>query len=50
MATLLDHAPRPAGAHAIPLATAGWAPGVYVIRLWAGDRVATDELVVIAAR
>lgn len=38
---------RPAGRHVIELATDGLAPGVYVVRLTAGDEVATQQFTVV---
>ena len=38
--------PRPAGAHATPLALGGLAPGVYVVRALSGGRSASATLVV----
>ena len=45
--TVLIDADRPAGAHTVELATAGLAPGVYVVRLVVGTELATQRLTVV---
>ena len=45
VATLHD-GPLGAGLHGVPVSTAGWPPGVYTVRLGAGDRQATVPLTV----
>ncbi len=36
-----------AGPHDVPIQTAGWKPGVYFYRLEAGNRTATQKMVVV---
>ena len=45
--TLLDHEPRVAGVHEVPVHVGGWNPGVYYYRLEAGGASATRKMLVL---
>ncbi|GAB5536713.1 MAG: hypothetical protein Rubg2KO_29620 [Rubricoccaceae bacterium] len=47
VASVLDGLVHPAGSHTATLAASAWAPGVYVVRLVAGDELATVQLTVV---
>ena len=47
VATLLDHAPKEAGRHDVPVATASWSPGVYLYRIDSGSQSVFRKMVVM---
>jgi hypothetical protein len=47
LAILLNHEPRSAGPHVVPVQVGGWRSGVYLYRIEAGGMSATRKMLVV---